>query len=323
MRAKTIFPSGIIAIALVCSAGCDSKETKGAAFYPPTSAPGPTAPAPGNAPAPVPEPTPELTTVAGKLNVVAAFPGPDEPQVALVSPISVELDEGLIQGADLTNAIRVQSPTGTVAGSITQEASNTLVFRPTNLWTPDTAYSVAMDSGLMSATGLTINTDATWQFTTVPDLYMTPQAVIDECMSDLDMEMLAAVNQARIVARSCGENPRPAVGKLIWNCRLQQAAIVHSEDMANNDFFSHTGSDGSNAGDRITRTGYVWSHAGENLAAGYHTVGTAMAGLLRSPDHCDNIMSSHYTEFGSAYRTNSDSSLQRYWTQNFGRAFRF
>src|SRR5690606_19113896 len=125
---------------------------------------------------------------------------------------------------------------------------------------------------------------------TVADVYITPQRVIDECMSDLDVEMLAAVNQARILARNCGENYRPAVGKLAWNCQLQQAAITHSEDMAANDFFDHTGSDGSSVGDRITRTGYLWSRAGENLAAGQRTVAVVMDGLLKSPGHCDNIM---------------------------------
>lgn len=320
---KTIY--AWVFIALLCGAGCDSKETRGAALDPPAPAPGPTTPAPGNTPAPTPEPVPTelLPAAAGKLNVVAAFPGPGEPQVALVSPISVELDGSLIQGADLTAAIRVQSPTGAVAGTITQVAPDTLVFRPTHLWSPDTVYKVALDPDLISAAGLPVNEDAGWEFTTVPDLYMTQQTVIDECMSEQDMEMLAAVNRARSTARACGENTRPAVGKLVWNCLLQQAALAHSEDMANNDFFSHTGSDGSTVGVRITRTGYVWSHAAENLAAGQRTVATAMDGLLKSPGHCDNIMSANYAEFGSAFSSNTESYYQRYWTQNFARAFRF
>jgi uncharacterized protein YkwD len=156
-----------------------------------------------------------------------------------------------------------------------------------------------------------------WQFSTVADVYTTPQVVIDECMSDLDVEMLAAVNQARTTARNCGENPRPAVGKLVWNCRLQQAAISHSEDMASTNFFGHTGSDGSNVADRISRTGYLWSRAGENLAAGHKTVTRVMEDLLASPGHCENIMSPHYTEFGFGFRSNNDTDYVRYWTQNF------
>jgi hypothetical protein len=39
---------------------------------------------------------------------------------------------------------------------------------------------------------------------------------------------------------------------------LTQAALVHSDDMVANNFFSHTGSDGSSAGQRATAAGYAW-----------------------------------------------------------------
>ena len=46
------------------------------------------------------------------------------------------------------------------------------------------------------------------------------------------------------------------------------AARCHSVDMAENDFFSHTGSDGSNFSQRMRDAGYTGSPRAENIAAG-------------------------------------------------------
>ncbi|MBL7110645.1 MAG: hypothetical protein ISS19_01740 [Bacteroidales bacterium] len=47
------------------------------------------------------------------------------------------------------------------------------------------------------------------------------------------------------------------------------AAQDHSDDMDENNNLSHTGSDGSSAGDRLDSIGYKWSTCGENIAVGY------------------------------------------------------
>ena len=53
--------------------------------------------------------------------------------------------------------------------------------------------------------------------------------------------------------------------------QLSQAAQIHSESMADDDFFSHSGIDGSSPFDRIRDTGYQYTTAAENIAAGYQT----------------------------------------------------
>lgn len=82
--------------------------------------------------------------------------------------------------------------------------------------------------------------------------------------------------------------------------------------MADHETMSHVGSDGSSFKDRIEREQYTWSAAGENIAAGYHTVSSVMNGWLASPGHCKNIMSPNFTEFGAA-------ESNYYWTQVFAR----
>ena len=50
--------------------------------------------------------------------------------------------------------------------------------------------------------------------------------------------------------------------------RLNKAALRHAKAMAYQDFFSHTGADGSTVGQRLTQTGYIWRLVAENISAG-------------------------------------------------------
>lgn len=147
----------------------------------------------------------------------------------------------------------------------------------------------------------------------------TPQAVVDQCMSDTDKAMLTHVNDTRSQPRSCGDVNYPATAALNWHCTLEDVAYSHSRDMGDHNFFSHTGSDGLSPGDRVRNAGYDWSAVGENIAAGQQTVDTVMRTWLDSPGHCANIMQASYTEFGSASYTVDGSDFPIYWTQLFAR----
>ncbi|WP_438943569.1 CAP domain-containing protein [Pseudomonas zhanjiangensis] len=130
--------------------------------------------------------------------------------------------------------------------------------------------------------------------------------------------VLAQVNQARAAPRRCGERAFTAAPALTWDARLAKAALLHSRDMAEHDYFSHRGRDGSYADLRATRQGYRWRRIGENLAAGQNSVEQVVAGWLSSPEHCANIMNPRFTEMGAAYVLNPKSSGGSYWAQLFG-----
>ena len=147
----------------------------------------------------------------------------------------------------------------------------------------------------------------------------TSQAVIDQCMSDSDKVMLTQVNDARSQARSCGTVNYKATAALSWNCTLENVADEHSRDMGDHNFFSHTGSDGLSAADRVSNAGYAWSAVGENIAAGQPTIDAVMTAWLDSPGHCANIMTTSYTELGAASYAVSGSDYPIYWTQVFAR----
>jgi uncharacterized protein YkwD len=138
----------------------------------------------------------------------------------------------------------------------------------------------------------------------------------DPGVVDIRDEFLAAVNQARSVNQICGSTPFGPAPPVSWSDDLAMAAYLHSVDMATHPFFSHTGSDGSSPGDRITREGYRWTAYGENIAVNYPTVEAVMQGWLGSEDHCRNIMNPAFTEIGAGYAIGqySGNPAARYWT---------
>ena len=151
---------------------------------------------------------------------------------------------------------------------------------------------------------------------------VTPPAPVPDtaCGStSFQNDLLQQVNAARASARSCGGVLRPAAGALAWSSPLQVAAARHSTDMAQNNFFSHTGSDGSSVGTRATAAGYSWRGVGENIAAGQATVAAVMNGWLASAGHCNNIMGSDYNDVALACVSQSGTNYGRYWTMVLGR----
>ncbi|WP_286758098.1 CAP domain-containing protein [Ralstonia sp. RL] len=131
--------------------------------------------------------------------------------------------------------------------------------------------------------------------------------------------MLDRVNQARAVGRTCGSTYYSAAAPLAWNGKLFDAAAGHAQDMAANNYFSHTSQDGRTFSQRITNAGYAWSAAAENIAAGQGTVAQVMDGWLQSPGHCANIMNGNYSEIGVACARNDASAYQQYWVMELGR----
>ncbi|MGL6342754.1 MAG: CAP domain-containing protein [Waterburya sp.] len=122
-----------------------------------------------------------------------------------------------------------------------------------------------------------------------------------------DQQILNLVNQERA---KVGADP------LRINAQLDQAADLHTQDQANMDKMTHTGSDGSSMGTRIQDAGYQYSTAGENVAAGYLDAEAVVAGWMGSEGHRANILNASFEDLGVGYGTSDDGTS--YWTQNFG-----
>lgn len=118
---------------------------------------------------------------------------------------------------------------------------------------------------------------------------------------------------ARVVALVNSERAKVGCSPVTLNAKLSQAAQAHSADMASHNTMSHTGSDGSDPGQRITRVGYLWSTYGENVAYGYSTPEQVMAGWMASAGHKRNILDCGFKEIGVGV-----AQPGNYWTQDFG-----
>jgi uncharacterized protein YkwD len=137
--------------------------------------------------------------------------------------------------------------------------------------------------------------------------------------AEIAHRILSLTNQARAQARRCGSTPYAAVDPLKLNRTLTHAALLYAQDMATFGYMSHTGHDGSSPAARITRSGYHWSEVGENLASGIMTPEEVVAGWLRSPDHCANLMDPLYTEMGVAFAVARHRDAGVYWAMEFGK----
>jgi serralysin len=114
------------------------------------------------------------------------------------------------------------------------------------------------------------------------------------------------------------ERSKLGLSPLTLNTQLGNAAETHSQNMALQDFFSHTGKDGSSIGSRITATGYQFSAAAENIGAGYSTPEQVLAGWMNSSGHRANILNPNLKEIGIGYyflaNDTGTENWNHYWT---------
>ena len=130
--------------------------------------------------------------------------------------------------------------------------------------------------------------------------------------------VLRLVNRARATPRTCGDTAFDAARPLRWNDALAEISLLHAEDMAHRNYFSHTGRDGSSPAQRVERGGYRYRATGENIAAGQMKPEDAMAAWINSPPHCANLMNPVFTEMGVAFAVDVGSTFGVYWAQAFG-----
>jgi len=85
------------------------------------------------------------------------------------------------------------------------------------------------------------------------------------------------------------------------NEKLAGVARDYSRQMAEHDFFSHTGVDGKQAGERARAAGIAYWVVGENLFKSTNApqpVPLSIEGWMNSPGHRDNILHADYRETG-------------------------
>lgn len=110
--------------------------------------------------------------------------------------------------------------------------------------------------------------------------------------------LLCVVNETRL---EWGRDP------LASQRNLKRAAAWQADDMTQNDYFSHTSSDGDTLADRLDKANFIPSsdrwEAGENLAAGHDKGGTPasiVSGWMQSREHRINLLDPGFDLVGIA-----------------------
>ena len=197
------------------------------------------------------------------------------------------------------------TPTYTATATATPTATATSTLTPTNT---ATATSTATLTPTPTETPLPTST-----FTPRPT---SPASASGECgsaNSSIESAVLAGVNYQRANA---------GVAALKSSSALFSAARGHSKDMAENNFFSHTGSNGSSPFTRMASAGFSFSSAAENIYAGSgsnDSAGSAVGAWMGSSGHRENMLNPTYTYAGVGYWCNPNSQYGGYYTLDLAR----
>jgi uncharacterized protein YkwD len=90
--------------------------------------------------------------------------------------------------------------------------------------------------------------------------------------------------------------------------------------MACNNFFSHTGSNGSSPFSRMVAAGYSYSLASENIYAGTGaSASSTFQAWMGSSGHRDNMLHPDIVHIGIGYAYTATSTYGAYVTANFGK----
>jgi len=163
---------------------------------------------------------------------------------------------------------------------------------------------------------------------------MNPQAAAVSVTSNLTPDVSATVAHYGVNLNTTGQAIASAPPKppLAWNPDLAAAAQAHSQDMATNQFQSHTGSDGSTPDQRMQQAGYTnASSTGENAFAYATSIDEAMQAFLidwgvSDAGHRRNILQPDVSSsdayqsvgIGIASTTNNSTVGPLVITQDFG-----
>jgi uncharacterized protein YkwD len=101
--------------------------------------------------------------------------------------------------------------------------------------------------------------------------------------------------------------------------QLTQAARRHAQDMAANDIFEHTGSDGSNPGERASDACYEWVNIGEVIGVN-SSVQTMFNAWARSRGNNSLILAPEFEDFGVGYINEPGTRYEHYWVIVFARS---
>lgn len=107
-----------------------------------------------------------------------------------------------------------------------------------------------------------------------------------------------AEQQARLLARTNEFRVEKGLPPLKRVSLLGKSAKLRADDMEQKHYFSHVSPDGHRLSYFLSRAGYRYVSAGENLAMGFSDADSVMAAWMKSPTHYANLIDPDYQDLG-------------------------
>ncbi|MDQ0224994.1 putative YkwD family protein [Metabacillus niabensis] len=116
----------------------------------------------------------------------------------------------------------------------------------------------------------------------------------------------------QVIDLTNAERRRNGLADLKADTKLSGVAQKKSEDMQQNNYFSHTSPTYGSPFDMMRDFGVTYKTAGENIAQGQQTPQQVVQAWMNSEGHRKNILSRDFTHIGVGYDSNG-----HHWTQMF------
>jgi uncharacterized protein YkwD len=240
-------------------------------------------------------------TATATITINAAAPVPTLSLTPTTATVTVG-GAGTTFTATLTDSTETINWTLAGPGSLSSQTGPATSYTPPATGAAGTATLTATAGALTATATITINAAE-------PPYQETFLALINAFRS-----------QPQTCKRGATDEAMPAVPPVSLNTALNTAAQLHSQDMADNNYFSHTGLNGSTFSDRALAQGYTGFPAGENIAAGQPTAQAAFDAWRNSTGgHCQGMMSANADEIGIGHGHNAASQWKHYWTLVMGK----
>lgn len=142
-----------------------------------------------------------------------------------------------------------------------------------------------------------------------PDLIYPGQVLnipkTDSTVTNYESEVIRLVNEIRV---------KNGLRTLTADWELSRVARYKSQDMKDNNYFSHTSPVYGSPFDMMKNFGIKYKSAAENIAKGQATPQAVVNAWMNSSGHRANILNPSYTKIGVGYVAKGN-----YWTQMFVR----
>lgn len=135
----------------------------------------------------------------------------------------------------------------------------------------------------------------------IPPSFPDYKTNMDQVNKDEAEEILLLSNQ---------EREKKGVPDLNWSDSAAKSAFIHSKDMSDHNYFSHTFSDGRTPFDLMKEQGIVFRLASENIAMGYRDGIEAVYGWMNSSGHRHSLLNADLKRMGVGV-------YNYYYTQHF------